>query len=306
MPFTLATFNVKDLFDAAPGEDAARAALDAKLANLAEIVARADADVLALQEVGSAAVLRALTARLDRGGGYGEPIVGTADARGIRCALLSRAKILDAKVRSADYLSFPVFHAGDPEPFGARIPLRRGIVHARVDAGAIGALDVLVAHFKSNRAVPLRDANGDPIAPATSASFAEGHLRSLVWRAAEALFVRGVVDELQEIDPERNIAVTGDLNDHPGSIVLRTVTGGGPRALQACADVVPQAARFSILRHGAPQQIDHILVTAALRKRVHDARFLNEALRDHGDFDFDEEQPPAPDSDHAAFVVSFA
>jgi exonuclease III len=52
------------------------------------------------------------------------------------------------------------------------------------------------------------------------------------------------------------------------------------------------------------QQIDHVLVTPALRARLQSARFLNDGLRDHGDFD--DEAPPTPDSDHAPFVVSFA
>lgn len=304
MALTLATFNVKDFFDAIPMNDLSRRALDAKVANLAGIVQRADADVLALQEVGSANVLRELCARLPSGGGYREPVVGTADARGIRCALLTRLPIVESRIATAEHLPFPVFFEGDPAPFGSRIPLRRGVVHARLDAGAIGTLDVLVAHFKSNRAVPLKDARGEAIPPVTSAGFAEGNLRSLVWRAAEALFVRRLVDDLLLRDASANIAVTGDLNDHPGSIVLRTVMGGGVNALAPCAEVVPAERRFSILRHGAPQQIDHILVTPALRKRVQSARFLNEELRDHGDFD--DGVPPAPDSDHAAFVVSFA
>jgi endonuclease/exonuclease/phosphatase family metal-dependent hydrolase len=303
MPLKLATFNVKDLFDAPPGDPLARARLDEKLVTLAAVVARADADVLALQEVGSAAVLRELCARLDHGGGYGEPIVGTADARGIRCALLSRAPLLNATVHTADHLEFPGFVAGDPSPFGARIPLRRGIVHARVNGGALGAIDVLVAHFKSNRPVPLRDEAGEAMIPTTSRAFAEGHLRSMVWRAAEALFVRGLVDELHATDADRNVVVAGDLNDHAASLVVRIVTGGGPNALAACAELVPEARRFSILRHGAKQQIDHVLVTQGLRKHVQSASFLNEDLRDHGDFDDD--APPAADSDHAVLVVSF-
>src|SRR3954470_12213532 len=112
MPLKVATFNVKDLFDAVPGDAASRAALDAKLANIAQIAARADADVLMLQEVGTAGVVRELCARMDRGGGYGEPIVGTADARGIRCAILSRVAVREAKVHTAEHLAFPVFAIG--------------------------------------------------------------------------------------------------------------------------------------------------------------------------------------------------
>ena len=308
MALTLATFNVKDLFDAPAGDAAARAQLDAKLDTLAKIVARADADVLALQEVGSGDVVRALCARLDRNGGYGDPVVGTADARGIRCALVSRVKILEAAVRTADHLDFPRFYAKDDPPFGTRIPLRRGIVQARVDGGALGAIDIFVAHFKSNRPVPFRDASGDVVPPTTSRAFAEGHLRSMIWRAAEALFVRECVDAVQASDPERHVVVTGDLNDHPSSIVVRTVCGGGSHALLPCAERVPEEARFSILRYGAKQQIDHLLASPRLHARATRAAFLNEDLRDHSAFDDHDplDTDPVADSDHAALVVSFA
>ena len=43
--FTLATYNVKDLFD--PTSDAARIHFDAKLADLARVLTRANADVVA-------------------------------------------------------------------------------------------------------------------------------------------------------------------------------------------------------------------------------------------------------------------
>jgi endonuclease/exonuclease/phosphatase family metal-dependent hydrolase len=300
-PFTLATFNVKDLFDAK--DDAGRVHLDAKLACLAGMLESADADVVALQEVGSLEVTRALCARAARLG-YGEPIIGTKDARGIRCAVIGRARVIESRVHTAEHLAFPTFFEGDPPPFGARIPLRRGIVHTRIEARGIGPVELLVGHFKSNRAVPFRDVAGAQVPPVTQRAYAEGHLRSLVWRAAEALFVRTLVDDLLAGDPSRAVVVAGDLNDHPGSHVVRIVCGGGSAALVPCADAVPQPARFSILRHGVGQQIDHVLVTPALRARLQSARFLNEGLRDHGDFD--EDAPPTPDSDHAPFVVSFA
>ena len=41
-----------------------------------------------------------------------------------------------------------------------------------------------------------------------------------------------------------------------------------------------------------------------LRDRLESARFLNQGLRDHGEFD-DDATPPS-DSDHAPLVVTFA
>ncbi|MGO9710144.1 MAG: endonuclease/exonuclease/phosphatase family protein [Polyangiaceae bacterium] len=300
MPLTLATYNVLDFFEATDAPS--RAHLDRKLGNLAAVLTRANADVVALQEVGSAAVVKELTARVPELG-YGEPIVGTADKRGIRCALVSRLPIVESMVHTAEHLAFPTFVAGDPPPFGTRIPLRRGIVRARIDAGELGPVDVLVAHFKSNRPLPLRDSRGE-IPPVTTHDYAEAYLRSTVWRAAEALFVRGLVDDLLAANASRHVAVTGDLNDHPLSSVLRVLAGGAPAELVPCADMVPEQARFSILHHGKRQQIDHILVTRPLRERLQSAQFLNEGLKDHGELG--PNAPPLPESDHAPLVVSFA
>jgi endonuclease/exonuclease/phosphatase family metal-dependent hydrolase len=301
MPLTLATFNTKDLLD--PRDDAARAHLEKKLDHVAGVLGRLDADVLALQEVGTEAVLEQLCGRLEKRGGYGAPIVGTADNRGIRNAILTRLPVLASKVHAPARLDFPVFHAGDPPPFGDRVPMRRGVVHAKLDAGALGPLDVLVAHFKSNLRLLQRDANG--VLPAWSDALsarelAEAELRSLVWRSSEALFVRGLVDELLRTSPDARVAVMGDLNDRPGSLVLRVLMGHGPGALHACADVVDSSKRYSIIFRGKRELFDHVLVSARLRERARSARILNDELRDHA-------LDPAPtvDSDHAPLVALF-
>ena len=70
------------------------------------MLARVDADVVALQEIGPAHLLDAVLDRLPSRGGYAATIFGTADARGIRCALLSRLPVLDARVRTATALPF--------------------------------------------------------------------------------------------------------------------------------------------------------------------------------------------------------
>jgi endonuclease/exonuclease/phosphatase family metal-dependent hydrolase len=293
---------VKDLFEGDAKDAASRAHFDA----VADMVRAANADVLALQEVGSALAVRALLERLEGQGGYGAPVVGTADKRGIRCALLSRCPVLDAQVHTTDALAFPPFVEGDPPPFDARIPLRRGVVHARVDGGALGAIDVFVAHFKSRRALPLRTPSGDVVPPASARARAEAELRSLVWRAAEALYVRGLVDDCLARSGEPRVAVMGDLNDVPESVTLSVLRDarGDARALHCCARHVPAERRYSVLHDGERAQIDHVLLTWNLFARVSSARFLNERLREHPQVA--EGAPPLPDSDHAPFVVELA
>jgi endonuclease/exonuclease/phosphatase family metal-dependent hydrolase len=229
------------------------------------------------------------------------------DARGIRCALVSRLPVVASRVHTAVALSFPVYREGDPPPFGERIPLRRGIVHARVEAPGLGAVDVIVVHFKSPRPVELRDAAGVPIEAKTPRARAEGSLRSLAWRAAEALHTRGIVDGVLASEPRALVAAVGDMNDVPGSTVVRAVQGEGDGALNDCAWRVPQEARFSAIHDGKRIQIDHVLATDRLYARLTGARFLNGELREHvasAAFPGGEERQTV-DSDHAPLVARF-
>ncbi|HWL88570.1 MAG TPA: endonuclease/exonuclease/phosphatase family protein [Polyangiaceae bacterium] len=304
MAFTIATYNVKDLFDAR--DEASALHLNRKLDVLAGVIDTLDADVLALQEVSSEAVVDALRARLrppaGSRGGYSTRIVGTADARGICCALLAREGVRSAEVHTAEQLDFPRFYETDPSPFGARIPLRRGIVRAEIDAGDLGVIQVLVLHLKSARPLPLRRANGEEVDPKTARERAEGELRTMAWRASEALFVRGLVDELCAKQPAHGpagVVVTGDFNDVPGSTTLRIVSGDGETGLHSAIE----DGNFSVIHKGAKHQIDHMLVSAGLHAKIRTARFFNEGLRDHSLLE--DRDLPTPDSDHAPLVVRF-
>jgi endonuclease/exonuclease/phosphatase family metal-dependent hydrolase len=289
MPLTLCTFNVKDFFE--PTRD--------KVEHIAARLEQANADVVGLEEVGPEEALEALVVRV-RSLGYAK-VVGTADKRGIRNALLSRLPIVTSRVHTAAELPFPRFGVNDRSPFGPRIPLRRGIVHARVQAPGLGAVDVLVVHFKSGRPVPLLDGAELPIPPVTEKEYAEGMLRALAARASEALFVRGIVDGVFANDAAANVAVVGDMNDGPASLPVRVVCG---KSLLPCDVGIPQDVRFSILHHGMRQQLDHVLASRDLAAKVASAAFLNEGLRDHSLLD--PEGPMTPDSDHAPLVVRFA
>jgi endonuclease/exonuclease/phosphatase family metal-dependent hydrolase len=302
MPLSLATYNVKNLLE--PRDEVGRSVLLAKLDEIARRIRALDADVVGLQEIGPVELLRALVSRLPDCG-YAEAVAGTADARGIRCALLARVPVVASDVRTAEALPFPVFHAGDPQPFGARIPLRRGIVHARVAASGIGEVDVFVAHFKSAHPVALRDAAGAEVEPLRPRERAEGAVRTLVSRAAEALYMRALVDEVLAREPGAHVAVIGDLNDVPGSPVLRALRCEGEGELFDCAAAVDPAERFSVLYRGRQAQIDHVLATASLHARLARAHFFNADLCDHGEFDPLRDEPITIDSDHAPLVARF-
>lgn len=284
----LATWNVKDLFDG-PG-------LERKLDLIGRTLGELDADVVALQEIGCEEGLARAAARA----GYRAPMFATPDARGIRNAALVRGDVAvrGFQVHTAPHLEFPSFEAGDPPPFGARIPLRRGVLHVELDArarGIDGVVHLFVVHFKSSRPVPRPG-------PASGRARAEGELLALVWRSAEALHVRGLVDDVLARDPSAHVVVAGDYNDGPASVVVSVVSDDG--ALVSAADRVDEAARYTVLVDGNKRLIDHILVSRGLAARLGRVRIVNAGLRDHSLFP-SHEAPPSdlPDSDHAPLVV---
>jgi len=301
MRFSVATFNVKDLIaDLYP--DPAR--LDAKLERLARDIDRADPDVLALQEVGSEALVRALVAKTKRGHGAFEVAMGSPDARGIGCAVVSFLPVAAARVHVADQLPFPVFVQGEAPPFPGRLPLRRAVVHAEIAVPSAPPVHLFVAHFKSKHLLWLGLPGGLAVTPASPSAETEGLVRSLVWRLSEALFVRGLVDDVVARDPEARVIVAGDLNDDPESAPVQVVRGVGAGRLSACAEAIPLERRYSILHEGRAQQIDHLLVTESLGRGLVSAAFLNEELRDHGPFDPDH-HVVTHDSDHALLLAQF-
>ncbi|MBS2018155.1 MAG: endonuclease/exonuclease/phosphatase family protein [Deltaproteobacteria bacterium] len=305
MSSRIATFNLKDFF--LPKNDSERAMVEAKVANVAKILRRANADVVALQEVGEEEHLTRLVSKELGDLGYGVPVMGTADRRGIRCAILSRLPVLWSQVHTQKTLSFPRFVEGDPDPFPGRIPLRRGIVHVRVDAPGLGEIDVLTAHFKSNLGVPLRTAEGEEIVDPSARGRGEAAMRSLVQRAAEALFVRGLVDDILKTSPDHHVCVLGDLNDRAESLPVRLVKGMGELAsgmLKSCADLLPEERRYSCFHANEPSMIDHILVSERLYRHAKSYAILNEDLRYHGPHV--EPTPLTEDSDHALCVVELA
>lgn len=304
MTLSIATYNVLDLFDPDPADLEGPAAMAEKLSYLAKKIDELDADVVGLQEIGSERLLEELTERLSSAKGRYARVVGTPDARGIRCALLTRLPIVAAEILTTPSLPFPVFVEGDASPFGERLPLRRGIVQVTVESG--GALvHVLVVHFKSGRPTPLKNGAGDPIEPTTSFEATEGSVRAMVFRAAEALFVRRAVDGFFAKNAECQVAVIGDFNDVYSSIVFRTVRGVLGSELFDAARSIPYEKRHTILHAGVMRAIDHVLVSAPLQRRIAEAKVFNDDLRDQ-DVLRAEGVTRFYDSDHSPLVVRFS
>ena len=303
MALRIATFNLKDFF--LPRNDAERSAAPGKFANVAANLRRANADVVALQEVGEEQQLERLLKEVSDLG-YGAPVVGTTDKRGIRCAILSRLPVQWSQVHTAKAIPFPRFLETDVDPFHERIPLRRGVVHVRIEAPGVGEVDVLTAHFKSNLPVRMRAKDGREIEDTTTRGRAESALRSLVQRAAEALYIRGLVDDIMKHSPDHAVCVLGDLNDQLDSLpvrILRGVGTPGHDALRPVAELLPATLRYSCFHGNEKALIDHILVSARLFGSAKAYEIYNEKLRYHGPHV--EPIEATEDSDHALCVATF-
>lgn len=133
-------------------------------------------------------------------------------------------------------------------------------------------LTLFNVHLKSRRPEFV---NGED--PGDPAAAARAELRALVKRGAEAAALRAiVVAELQRA--QAPLVVAGDFNDGPGAATTRIVTGaacdadGGahPLALFDALALAPSPlggrardAAFTTLEGGAPERIDHVLVSQA-------------------------------------------
>jgi endonuclease/exonuclease/phosphatase family metal-dependent hydrolase len=310
----LVTFNCQDLYLpqgalSTPPVDAAAAGVrrptvrefERRIDALAELLLDANGDVLALQEVGDEGALDALL-RAVGDSSYPHRVLGIPDVRGIRPALVSRAPFLTAEVLAPSALSLPVFVDGDPAPWPERLALRRGVIRAVVPWAAVGPVHVITAHFKSRLPMRRKSASGVELPAETALDHAEGLFRSMLWRSAEALFVRRLADELFSGDRHARLCVCGDFNDEPSSPTLRMLVGRGDGRLIDATEDIPPSERVSLSHGGIAMQLDHALVSPALADHVAAVRFLG-TLTDDGCV---APRSRVVASDHRPLAVEFA
>jgi endonuclease/exonuclease/phosphatase family metal-dependent hydrolase len=266
--WTLASYNVKDLFDTAddPNSQDERPAenqLRNKLTRLCRVLSVLDADVIGLMEVETLGVLTRLNDALgDRA--YAEAILleGNDPERGIDVALLSRFPVLQIISHAADIYEGD---DGQNECLFSRDCLE---CHLRLPSGE--TLIVLVNHFKSKRG---------------------GEFETEPLRTAQATRVHEIAESLREQYPL--VAVIGDLNDTPQSQTLQPLLS--EPMIDLLARDIPQSSNYSFVHRGQTERIDYLLASADLA-----ARFVpNSALLLHDDW-------ARRASDHAPARVAFS
>jgi endonuclease/exonuclease/phosphatase family metal-dependent hydrolase len=230
-----------------------------KLAWLAHMFARLNADVLGVQEVWDEAALRAAVARSGlqflhthvpgaESGAEGTPRVGVVT----RLAVESIDSIV----------GFGPGQAVEVPELGTHDRFERPVLRARLRTRQGLALHVLVVHLKSKRPKFLQDAEGniledrdDPVVAVRAA------LRSMVMRAAEAAALRGIVLRLihRTRDP---LILLGDMNDSPHAVTSQMIA-----ATQAVA--YDRQARDVALFHAWEVQTDPALKRDVAYSHVH-------------------------------------
>ena len=236
----VANFNVRRFFDAvcqsndctSPTsfeEVVTQAAFDARVAQLADAIAKIDPDIITLEEVETEGCLDALAAKL-AANGKTYPLVhlGETGSNGsVDVGILSRGTLGEIKT----HRDTPLVEAN-----GTKTTFTREFLEVRMTFGA-KAVVMFGAHFRSK-------ATDDPARRLAEA------------KAAQAI-VAGVASEL----PDALVILGGDLNDTPGSEPINAMDLGG--ALVRVASDIPAAMQGTYFFQGTDQAIDHIYVVKA-------------------------------------------
>ena len=222
------TWNVENLFR--PGDEFGpdtAAVYHAKIEALAATINAADPVLVGLQEVGDPDALGDLVAALD--GDWHTVTSGQFDVRHpIRVAVISRLPLeVVADVAALPTDLAPV-HAND-----SGIPITamgRGAlaVHVRTGADAGGLLFV-TCHLKSKLLSYPAPPGKSRFQPRDEAERARTAAYALNRRAAEAVTVRGLADELLDgRGTSRRLVLGGDLNDEVQAATTQILLGPSP------------------------------------------------------------------------------
>lgn len=301
----LATFNLESL-DLEPGAGGkARVNFATRAAILRPALERVGADILCLQEVNGQHVagergrrLVALDKLLDgtRYQDFERAVTSSPGGHGIadvhNLVTLSRFPIASVHEVLHEHVAPPVHTSITAEPGAgeqAAIRFDRPLLVAEIAPPDGPTLWVINVHLRAPLASPVAGQKSGPFTWRTAAGWAEGFYLSAVKRGAQALELRLAVDAMLRVDPGRLIAVAGDFNAEDYGPTLRLAVaaeedlGAGELAGQSLIVLDRALAadrRWSVLHHGRPQMLDHILASRALYGHFQTIEVHNEGLGD--------------------------
>ena len=316
----IATFNLENLGT----KRRHGASFDERAAVLRPQLARLKADVLCLQEVDApkaGGTRRPLelewllegTAYAKHGLVISSSGDGPADVHNL--AMVTRLPVVtEESIRHVlvEPLRFQRHTALPPEDAGVSLEWDRPLQHVVLALPTGRHFHVFNVHLRAPLAVAVPGQKAGPFAWKTVSGWAEGFFAAAVKRGGQALELRLAVERVYDAEPEALIAVCGDFNaeDHDTALRLACAgeddTGSGHLAARVLTPVertLPEDRRFTVLHHGRPQMLDHILASRSLFGDLATVEIHNEMLEDeliaYGRID----RPP--ESLHAPVVASF-
>jgi endonuclease/exonuclease/phosphatase family metal-dependent hydrolase len=321
----LATFNIESL-DASPKDGVM---LAERVECLRPQLERLNADILCLQEVNS----QKDKGRKDRSLGALEVLLkgtqyedyelaatrgaeggGLADVHNL--VTLSRFPILSLIEIRHTLLPPPVYQmltSAPPDAAPRHVYFERPALVAELACPGSRCLTIVNVHLRAPLASPVAGQKLSPFSWRSTAGWAEGFFLSSLKRNAQALEIRLALENMFDADPQSLIAVCGDLNaqDHETPVkILQAAeedTGNGhlaTRSLIVADRAIPQDRRHSVLHHGRPQMLDHVLLSRSLGGFLKSIELHNEALSDEADGAGTLHNTPG--SYHAPLVATFA
>ena len=293
----IATFNLESLGN----RRRHGASFEERAAVLRPQLERVKADILCLQEVDASKVGNTRRAvdleRLVEGTPYAKHRLvvssmgdGPADVHNL--AVLSRLPIIEEHtIRHAlvEPLQFRRHTAVPPDDAAVPLAWDRPLQHLLLALPGGQRLHVFNVHLRAPLAAAVPGQKAGPFAWKTVSGWAEGFFAAAVKRAGQALELRLAIERVFDAEPDARIAVCGDFNaeDHDTALRLACAaeddTGSGHLARRVLTPVerkVPADRRFTVLHHGRPQMLDHILASRALFADFVGVEIHNEMLED--------------------------
>ena len=101
---------------------------------------------------------------------------------------------------------------------------------------------------------------------------------SEIQRQQQAAVLHAFVDQIQQVDPNANVVLAGDLNDYQFSPALATLTAGG--SVRDLITTLPENERYSYVYEGNSQVLDHVLASRNLTRLDYDVVHVNAEFAD--------------------------
>lgn len=295
----IGTFNLESLGDA----HHQGASFQDRAAVLRPQLDRLKADVLCLQEVDARKVggTRRVVdlERLLEDTPYAEhSLIISSGPSGIEpadvhnLAVLTRLPVIEERTLRHTFvepLRFRRRTAIPPDADGVPLTWDRPLQHLVLALPDGNRLHLFNVHLRAPLAAAVPGQKAGPFAWTTVSGWAEGFFAAAVKRAGQALELRLAVERVFDTEPNALIAVCGDFNaeDHDTALRLACAgeddTGSGrlaPRVLTPIERTLPKDRRFTVLHHGRPEMLDHILASRVLFAHFVDVEIHNEMLDD--------------------------